>query len=76
MALPTQPCKGCGAPVVWIRTERGRSAPCDPIAVTVITLGGESVRGYTSHFATCPQAARFRKTKTAPADTPPEDETA
>ena len=23
-------CKGCGAPIVWIRTGAGKSMPCDP----------------------------------------------
>lgn len=22
-------CKGCGAPIVWIKTESGKSMPCD-----------------------------------------------
>lgn len=23
-------CKGCGAPIVWIKTPGGKSTPCDP----------------------------------------------
>lgn len=23
-------CRGCGAPIVWIRTPGGKSMPCDP----------------------------------------------
>lgn len=23
-------CRGCGAPIVWIKTPAGRSMPCDP----------------------------------------------
>ncbi len=48
-------CRGCGAPVVWIRTSGGKSMPCDssPIcykAVTggkdkIVTIRGEVVRG-------------------------------
>lgn len=23
-------CKGCGAPIIWIRTPNGKAMPCDP----------------------------------------------
>lgn len=26
-------CKSCGAPIVWIKTQNGRSMPCDVPAV-------------------------------------------
>lgn len=44
---PTAACRGCGAAVAWIRTKAGRSMPVDADG--------------TSHFATCPQAAQFRR---------------
>lgn len=40
-------CRGCGQPIAWARTPAGRSAPLD--------LDG------TNHFATCPEADRFRR---------------
>lgn len=40
-------CRGCGAPVYWITTAAGKAMPVD--------LDG------VSHFATCPQAAKFRR---------------
>ena len=40
-------CRGCSRPIAWARTEAGRSAPLD--------------RDGTNHFATCPEAERFRK---------------
>jgi hypothetical protein len=40
-------CRGCGAPIAWARTPAGRSAPLD--------------RDGVSHFATCPEAERFRR---------------
>jgi hypothetical protein len=45
----TQPskCRGCGAEVYWIITAAGKRMPADP--------DGQS------HFATCPEASRFRK---------------
>lgn len=47
-------CRGCGKPVEFVPTKNGRLMPVDEDG--------------TSHFATCPNAARFRK----PA--PPQDE--
>lgn len=26
-------CRGCGAEIVWIKTEAGKSMPCDPVMV-------------------------------------------
>lgn len=26
-------CRGCGAEIVWVKTEAGKSMPCDPGAV-------------------------------------------
>ena len=40
-------CSGCGAPIWWMKTKRGRPAPFDS--------------DLTPHFATCPKADRFRK---------------
>lgn len=53
-------CRGCGAPIVWIKTKAGRPNPCDPNIVAVVTDEGEVVRGRISHFATCPKAGEFR----------------
>jgi len=39
--------KDCGAIIYWIKTEGGKAMPVDPDG--------------TSHFATCPDAERFRK---------------
>ena len=82
--MNTSTCRGCGAPIIWIRTSGGKSMPCDPEVKTywqsptglhkIVTPNGEVVSaslegdpqtatgiGYTSHFATCPQAGKFRK---------------
>lgn len=40
-------CRGCGAAIAWARTPAGKYAPLDPSG--------------TSHFATCPDADRFRR---------------
>jgi hypothetical protein len=41
------PCRGCRQLVLWVITEAGKKMPVD-------------AKG-TSHFATCPQADRFRR---------------
>ena len=49
-----QVCRGCGAPILWIKTVHGRPMICDlepaykaevPSGVTAITLGGRVVKG-------------------------------
>lgn len=40
-------CRSCGVPIVWAVTAKGRAAP--------LNLDG------ISHYATCPQAATWRK---------------
>ena len=73
-------CRACGARILWLKTTKGKSMPCDPGAIrftpgggpeTFVTVDGKVVRGkrgnagetygHISHFATCPQADRFRK---------------
>lgn len=56
-------CKGCGAEIVWIKTKAGKAMPCDTNKVTIITDNGETVIGYTPHWATCPAAKTFKKNK-------------
>jgi len=60
-----RPCKACGAALVFIRmVPSGKLNPCNAEPITLINEHGEVVKGYQSHFITCPEAARFRK-KTA-----------
>lgn len=54
-------CAGCKADMQWITTERGNMAPCDVKKVTIVTPGGKYQVGFTSHFATCPNADDFRQ---------------
>jgi hypothetical protein len=42
-------CRGCRQLIAWARTPAGRTAPLD--------------RDGTSHFATCPDAAKFRRSR-------------
>jgi len=41
-------CKSCGAPIYWVKTKNGKRMPVN-------------AKRPTSHFATCPQANRWRK---------------
>lgn len=38
--------------------------PCDTNKITIVTDEGETVAGYTPHWATCPAANKFKKAKT------------
>ena len=44
---PPSKCKSCGATVYWIKTFKGKNMPVNPDGV--------------SHFATCKQADKWRK---------------
>jgi hypothetical protein len=64
-------CGSCRAPVEWARTERGKRIPLDlrSRADGNIMLGEDGVARYVAagtgnrvaHFATCPNAATYRK---------------
>jgi len=53
-------CRGCGAEIIWLQTEKGKPMPCDPGKVTVVTEKGQVVSGYIPHWATCPKAKEFK----------------
>lgn len=77
-------CRGCGRPLVFVKTYNGKSLPCDPERVPFVpdlngqylfvTDEGDVLRGTMprpedsdvhfgrfSHFATCPEAEKFRR---------------
>lgn len=61
-------CKGCGAPILWARSERGAPMPLDPVPmkrVVVLREVAHIVDTYQSHFISCPAAEQFRKQKEA-----------
>lgn len=78
--MKTNPCDGCGKPIFWAYTERGKPMPLDPDPVDPATgtyvVTGKHCRAsqpmfdppdavhYMSHFATCPDAESFKKGKT------------
>lgn len=59
--LKLLPCKSCGEPIHFVETRKGRLMPCNQKKVTVITVTGDVVSGWEAHWATCPQADKFRK---------------
>lgn len=71
--MKTEPCRSCKAPVIWVRTTKGKMMPLnaepDPNGSFAIIDGvAEPARlfdqtRYTSYFATCPQAKQWRKAK-------------
>jgi hypothetical protein len=66
-------CRSCEAPIVWFELTSGKKHPFDGDPVYVLTEHEKSTRrliGHVdtsvtpSHFATCPDAAKFRRRKT------------
>jgi hypothetical protein len=59
--LRTTACRSCEAAIAFIRArESGRQMPVNAKPLVVITVEGETITAYTSHFATCPHAAQHR----------------
>ena len=67
----TDSCMGCGAPIMWVLTEKkGKRMPLDigPAANGNVTIEGGIARvvlagtgTHVAHFVTCPKAGEFRK---------------
>lgn len=60
-------CRGCGATIFWIRMHTGRMMPCDTdkqVFVVDGPVGGQVYKGYRPHWASCPNAADFKKKTT------------
>lgn len=56
-AAPVVGCRSCRAPVVWITTAAGKRMPVD-----YVREAGQPPPAGASHFATCPNAADWRRT--------------
>lgn len=79
-------CRGCGAPIEFIKTPTGKMLPVDQQTINFIPGSGKGERkfvtdqgrvvsgipvgdaheggyeiGYVPHWATCPEADKFRK---------------
>lgn len=63
-------CRSCGAAIVWGKTANGKAMPLDakPERLFVLKSADDpdcqdvvQVPTYRSHFATCPDADKFRR---------------
>lgn len=52
-------CRGCGEPIVWYITPKGKKMPMSVKNESTLLHG--ALDTYEPHFATCPNAANFRK---------------
>jgi hypothetical protein len=74
-----EPCRSCGAPMVWAKTSTGKWAPFDakPERRFILhpgedgVLRAEAQPTYQSHYATCPDAKAWRAGAAGP---PPNDQ--
>jgi hypothetical protein len=56
------PCRSCKAPVVWFRTAAGKRMPVDEATTQPIDAEHQlDLKRHISHFATCPDQAKWRK---------------
>jgi len=68
MSIPSSRCRSCGAPILWVTMESGKSMPVNPERLRVVLTnrdytGGTVITGHLPHWATCPHADKHRKTK-------------
>lgn len=58
------PCRGCGAQIVWFRTRNGKRMPVDEETTQPTDAEHQlDLSRHRSHWATCPDAEKFRKVK-------------
>jgi len=56
-------CKACGQPIHFVESRAGRQIPCNDKKLSLVTVMGDVVSGWESHFSNCPGADKFRKKK-------------
>jgi len=63
-------CRGCGASIIWVKTEKGKSMPVDakPVkgyqkAAGHFDFNYHLVDVHIPHWGTCPMANQFKKNK-------------
>ena len=61
--MKTTTCKACGRPIVWIRTTKGKSMPCDaePVAYKEIKGGKEKIVTPNGEVISCATCAYLRR---------------
>ncbi len=65
MEVKVEHCRSCGAPIVWVKTKLGKHMPveAEPSVEFAQMIIEYDPTKHVSHFATCPNAAKHRKTK-------------
>jgi len=64
----TSQCRSCQAPMVWLKTRSGKKCPVDLSSMEQAINKDKIIfdpQTMISHFATCPDAEKYRKTKDA-----------
>ena len=59
-------CRSCDAPIIWKKTIGGKWIPLDATSEERFFLRGQIAivaDAYTTHFMSCPNAAKHRKKK-------------
>ncbi len=71
-------CRSCNAEIIWANTPNGKVGPFEldaagawaieqgkarHVGVAQLELGAIQRAGFTSHFATCPQADEWRRSR-------------
>jgi hypothetical protein len=60
-------CKGCQEIIKLIEMESGMRMPVDSKPISIVVLNpdgkGRTITGFMTHFATCPQADKFKRRK-------------
>jgi hypothetical protein len=57
------PCKACGAPILFITTVNKKQMPVEAKPIQIITDDGEMISGYLPHWGNCKDPKRFKKGK-------------
>ena len=61
IGLQISRCRSCGAEIVWMKTDLGKNIPVDADDVVDPEATVFDPDTMTSHFATCPDANKWRK---------------
>ncbi len=57
-------CSSCGERIVWFKTSKGKNMPVNEETTKPTDAAHQlDLSRHVSHFATCPEAAKFRKGK-------------
>ena len=61
--MKTTACRSCGAEIIFLKTEKGKLIPVDAETVTEGDELFDSKGGHVSHFSTCDDPERFRRSE-------------